>query len=163
MQDVTAVLDGYRECVRHLWNIQFRADDNAPPSAEIQDYFEEITYRLFEVLVLIKLGRRGGRLRVGYDPFPFLRVTPLPGVTVPIMIERPRPGDRNHYWDDPVNRVNAAEVELSFIGYFDWEPYGVMDCRYYHVRITAFATQPHLVGRDALVETTYGRVELAGE
>jgi len=64
------------------------------------------------------------------------------------------------YWDDPVKQVKPSEVDLRYIGLFDWNSYGFLDCQYYRVRIASFSSQPHLVGSDALLETGYAHVYL---
>ncbi len=74
------------------------------------------------------------------------------------MIQKPREGDRCNYWDDPVREVKASDVELHFLDYFDWNQMGYVDFQYYRVRIVTFALQPHLVGREALLEHQYARV-----
>ncbi len=81
------------------------------------------------------------------------------------MIEQPRKGDRNHYWDDPVNQIKASDAELHFLDYFDWDMMAYTDFQYYRVRIASFISQPHLVGRDALIEHHHAKifVDLPGE
>ncbi len=74
------------------------------------------------------------------------------------MIERPRERDGNRYWDDPVNGVKAADAEFHFRDYFDWDEMAYIDFQYYRVRIAAFPLQPHLVGREALLEHQYAKV-----
>lgn len=77
------------------------------------------------------------------------------------MIHKPRGGDRNRYWDDPVNRIAPSEANLRFVDYFDWDRMNYSDLRYYQVQIEAFPSKPHLVGRDALIEHGCAKVMTA--
>ena len=62
------------------------------------------------------------------------------------------------YWDHPVRSVNASDVDLAFIAFFDWDAYNKKDMRYYRVRIVDCKSQMDLIGRDALIETFYADV-----
>ncbi len=157
MEDVTSILNRYRECSRHLWNTYF-ADHvfSLPASDDVLDRFEEVDKLLFSSLVLAKVDRLASESDFGKKPLRFLRVVPVTE-EVPILINRPS-NDRNKYWDDPVNRVGASEAELLLIGYFDWNRYGYADLAYYLVRIASFSKHPHLNGRDALLLTSNARV-----
>ena len=57
----------------------------------------------------------------GANPAPYMRIVPCPLGRVPIMINRSSK-DGAMYWDDPVDKVAASEVDLRFICYFDWDP-----------------------------------------
>ena len=112
-------------------------------------------------LVLEKIGKHDSKNE--YDPenqlnaLPFLLVIPSSQEGVPTMINRSGP-PATGYWDDPIDRLTPAEVNLQFIGYFDWNPYGFKDLQYFRVRIASSLPHPHLVGRDALLETNHARV-----
>ncbi len=162
MKDITIVLDRYREACRHLWNTYFYAnDDMSSYSGQMLDQFEEIQELLFVTLVLEKVATASYADQFKKEALPFLRVVPTSEHGVPIMIERPS-RDGNRYWDEPVNRVKPSDVTLHFIDYFDWNPYGHIDLKYYKVTIVAFLSHQDLVGREALIETTHARVILEG-
>jgi hypothetical protein len=89
------------------------------------------------------------------ETLPFLHVVPQGcGMEININRECPPCG----YWDDPVNRIVNGEADLRFISYYDFDVLGIRDFEYYLVRIEAFASQPHLIGRDALVRVRFMRV-----
>ena len=44
--------------------------------------------------------------------------------------------------------------------YFDWNLLGCADFQYYRVRIAAFPSQPHLVGREALMDHLHVKVSV---
>jgi hypothetical protein len=52
---------------------------------------------------------------------------------------------------------------MHFFSFFDWNQLDYRDFQYYHVLIAAFDEQPHLVGREALIERHYVHVFLAEE
>jgi hypothetical protein len=55
------------------------------------------------------------------------------------------------YWDYPLTNVLKGELELAFLGLFDWSQTDHRDFSYYRVRITGSARHPGVVGKDALV------------
>jgi hypothetical protein len=79
------------------------------------------------------------------------------------MIQRPCPETGNGYWDDPVDQVSAGKVEMHFLAFFDWNQLDYRDLTYYRVRIAALNEQPHLVGREALIDRQYVSVFFADE
>jgi hypothetical protein len=95
-------------------------------------------------------------------PIPFFEVAPFT-TSVPIMIACPRPGVPNGMWDDPVDRVGMKQARMNFIAFFDWDANDYRDLQYYRVKIAGFDEQPHLVGREALIERQYARVFYSNE
>jgi hypothetical protein len=159
MKNVTPVLDHFRVTARSVWNSAFWPDPDFR-NWNAAERFQEIQRILFDELVLTKLGRQWPLEDIFSKPIPFLHVVPAsPRVTV--MIEKPRPNDRNRYWDDPVRSLTQGEAELHFQQYFDWNQMDYQDFLYYRAAIVAFDAQPHLVGREALIERQYGAVWLA--
>src|SRR5438093_10155237 len=55
--DVTPLMDGYRECARHVWNCYFSKDAEPEQDWNLRDDFNTIAVGLFRSLVLRKLGR----------------------------------------------------------------------------------------------------------
>jgi hypothetical protein len=74
------------------------------------------------------------------------------------MIQNPRGPQQTGYWDDPVKEIPKNGIEMHFINFFDWNRMAVQDFRYYRVSVVKFDEHPHLVGREALIETHYARV-----
>ena len=159
MRDITPIMEHFRESARHLWNTGYLPLDTSVDIWESVEHFEEVAGRLFDHFVVNDLSRHGAGLNMEQVAEPetlhFLHAVPV-GCGVEININRQCPPCG--YWDDPVNRIEPGEADLRFIGYFDFDVLGIRDFEYYRVRIEAFASQPHLVGRDALVRVRYMRV-----
>jgi len=158
MRDVTAVFDHYRLSARSVWNTAFWPDPDLRGWDSVEQ-FGAIENILFDSVVLAKLDVDFPRTEVFQRPIPFFSVTPVSS-TVPIMIQCPRPEAPKGYWDDPIDRVSAGEVEMHFVSFFDWNQLDYRDLQYYNVSIAGFDEQPHLVGREALIERQYVRVLL---
>ena len=156
MRDITEVMDHYRIVARSVWNMGFRPELGFR-NFDSRDHFEQIKKLLFKALVIAPL-EEGHQCDLNTLPDPIYEVVPKGPEQVPIMIQRPREGDRNSYWDDPVKEIKAAKSELQFLDYFDWDHLNYADFQYYRVRIGAFGAHPHLVGREALVQHGHARV-----
>jgi hypothetical protein len=153
--DVTDCLSPYREAVRHLWNTLFANSDLA--SFDSVDTFAEIADRLFDAVVVPLIVARAGPASDGAQRGS-LRVVPSMPDGVPIMIENPREGDRNCYWDHPITQIRPEGVDLRYVGYFDWDSLGSRDYRYYLVEIVRFLAHPELERRRALVEVGHASI-----
>lgn len=161
MRNITDLMDHYRDISRTIWNLGFR------PLPELQDWdsrdrFEEIKDLLFKSLVVARLDESEGVHEASPGTDPALHVVPSGADTIPIMIHNPREHDRNRYWDDPVKQIRAADAELHFLDYFDWDDTAPADFQYYRVRIGSFPARLHLVGREALLEHKDATVFFAG-
>jgi hypothetical protein len=157
VRDITDLMDHYREAARSLWNTAFRVQEDLQ-SWDARDQFEQIKKLLFQALVVARLEEGHCCDLYNLADNHTFHVVPNSVEPVPIMIQRPREGDQNHYWDDPVARVKASDAALHFLDYFDWNDMASADFQYYRVRIVAFPSQPHLVGREALLEHLYAKV-----
>jgi hypothetical protein len=150
VHDVTALLDAYRECARHLWNTYFHADAKATQDWDIRDQFLDVAVLLLRSLVLSKVGRDDIPLLPDYrgDQAPISAFHVVVGVRSEVMVARAGVGG---YWDDPLRALEPNDCELRFIQFFDWDHLGVRDFAFYRVRIVASDRYPHLIGRDALL------------
>jgi len=155
MKDVTTIMERYRECVRHIWNTYLRTGNSTPDDKV--NRFDRIKELLFSEIVLRELGKPNYRREDCQQELTFLRVVPV-CEGVPIMVNRPS-SDGNKYWDDPVDNA-GPDADLRFIDFFDWDQLGFMNLQFYHVKIFHFPKFPHLVGREALLDTQYARVFL---
>jgi hypothetical protein len=156
MREVTDLMDRYRVVARSVWNTAFWPYPDRR-NWDARDQFDQIKPLLFKALVVAPL--EGGHCcDLSTLPERALRVVPLDPGPVPILIERPREGDHNHYWDDPVEKIKASDAKLEFLDYFDWDLMAPADFQYYRVRIAEFNGQSHLVGREALLEHSHARV-----
>ena len=161
MRDVTGIFDHYRVSVRSIWNTAFWPDSDLRDWDSVEQY-QSIEKILFGALVLFKLDREMPVEDLFRKPIPFFSVTPAT-LSVPIMIQCPRPEAPLGCWDDPVDRVYDGKVEMHFLAFFDWNCLDYRDLQYYRVLIARFDQQPHLVGREALVERQYVKVLLAND
>ncbi len=157
MINIGTEISAYREAVRHLWNSTFSALDESLRFGICLELFEKIDDLIFKALVCEPFGIQLNA-RASFDPIINLKVIPISSTDVPVMINRSIPA--SGYWDDPVKIINASDVDLALIGFFDWDGYKVKDCAYYRVRIMDCKSQPNLIGRDALIEAFYANVFL---
>jgi hypothetical protein len=67
------------------------------------------------------------------------------------------------FWPDPELREWDYVDEFTSIERILFDSLDSRDFQYYRVQIAAFDEQPHLVGREALIERHYVRVLLADE
>lgn len=158
MRNVKAEIALYREAVRHLWNSSFSKVDEPLRFGVCLELFEQIDELIFSALVCEPLGVKLNQ-RASFDPIINFKVIPISSVDVPVLINRSIPA--SGYWDYSVKSINASDVDLELICFFDWDAYGDKDFRYYRVRIVNCKSQPDLNGRDALIETFYADVFLA--
>ncbi|MGA2984703.1 MAG: hypothetical protein ABSG32_12880 [Terriglobia bacterium] len=157
MRDITDLMDHYRDVARSVWNTGFWVQADLQ-TWDARDQFEQIKKLLFKALVVARLEEGHCCDLYGLADNQIYQVVPNHSEYVPIMIQRPRQGAQTGYWDDPVRQVKASEADLQFLDYFDWNNMGYADFQYYRVRIATFATQPHLVGREALLDHLYAKV-----
>lgn len=159
MRNITKIMDHYRIVARSVWNEGFWSAEGLQ-NHDSWDRFQKIKESLFNALVVAQVSEvscceddlANRRLPV-YQVVPVEELSP-----VPIMIQKPREGTLNVYWDDPVKDIKPSDASLQFIDYFDWNNMGYVDFRYYRVRIITFAAFPHLIGREALLEYGYATV-----
>jgi hypothetical protein len=166
MQDVTDVLQSYRECMRHLWNANFLGLlSTATDRWNLRDLFDDAGSALFRALVVERLAL-GSRVssdqmlspsrRPSPAPLAWLSVVPGSEHGMPIMINRDATSDSG-YWDHPITRVSPGDVDLRFVGWFDFDELDFRDFKYYQVRIISSRVDG-LAGRSALMECEYARV-----
>ena len=168
MRDITLLMNTYREAARLLWNNFLRDPseeaEGLNPDNERYCDFEAVKRILFGSLVLREIAREdllpefldAARLMSSWQE-PFEEIGVWVQHECPALINREEPHVGNQYWDSPVNRLDAS-ADLRVIDYFDWDTRIHRDFRYYRVRIASFPAHPEVVGRDALLETIYGRV-----
>lgn len=145
MQDVTDLMNNYRECSRNIWNTYFRAD-----SCALDSLYEQIRKLLLEALV-------ARRLEQGSEMSPKLIVVPME--SLPILIRRPS-SDGNHYWDQEPELLakNASRIQLEFIDYYDFFQEPVRDFRFYRCKVLKLPSHTQYEGREALVDVAHAKV-----
>lgn len=158
MRDVTDLMDRYRGVARSVWDSGF-SEAREQKNWDFCDQFNQVKKLLFKAMVDARVVEGHFCDLTTVPKHNYLVVPTGPG-SVPIMIQRPRRPGQSWYWDDPVKEVKASEAEFHFLDYFDWDQLGCVDFQYYRVRITAFPSGHHLVGREALIEHKDARVFL---
>src|SRR5436309_659972 len=119
--NVTPLMNAYRECARHLWNCYFYRDAESRHDWDLRDHFNAIAVGLFRALVLRKLDREDADVLPDHlaprQPLLFLRLEASASSTIHVN----RSAEvTSGYWDDPVDRVEQGALDLRFIQYFDW-------------------------------------------
>lgn len=157
MKNIKAEMSAYREAVRHLWNSTFSTLDESLRFGSCLELFEKIDNLIFMALVCEPLEITQNE-KSTFHPINRIKTIPISSTEIPVMINRTIPA--SGYWDDPVKVIKASDVDLAFIGFFDWDEYNIKDCHYYRVRILDCKSQSNLIGKDALIETCYADVFL---
>ncbi len=154
VRDITGLMNAYRECARNLWNVYFSGRANIGASL---DAFGQMRDLLFDSLVLDELLYEEGSEEDGNVPSPILRV--VPRIRSLILVQRSNALGQASYWDQEKDlAVEAGEVELEFLGYFDFSQIPIMDFRYYRCRILRFPRRAQYEGKEALIEAENGDV-----
>jgi hypothetical protein len=87
-RDITALINEYRECVRHLWNTHFRRRAETERDWDLRDAFEDAAALLFQALVLAEIGRDDVKVIPEYwaeqNPLMFLHIVVDPDALVPM-------------------------------------------------------------------------------
>jgi hypothetical protein len=124
---------------------------------DLRDRFEDISVKLFSAIVLWPFEREDQEPTPAYWlPFkavPFIRI--VPNTKCSILINREI---SSGYWDHPINEVEATDIDMRFIHYFDWSCIGHRDFEYFRVLIVSSIAHPELNGRHALVKPLNVRV-----
>ncbi len=160
MNDVTGIMNDYRECARHIWNTCcFKGLDRN--DWEFRNRVYEIELNLFRALVLYRLEREDTPLKpANWCPQEVVMFLKLEASNRSNIFINREPEGRSGYWDDPVDHFWKKELDLRFIHYFDWDELGFRDFAYYRVRIIGSEKHPHLTGRDALLPVSPGVIVL---
>lgn len=162
MKDITHIVDHYRSCVRTLWNDFFADETIFQIDWDFSDEFEDICVKIFDALVLNRIGKFQEKKAPKYYEFPaalsFISVVPAADEGVPIQIAREKANAR--YWDHPVNIIKPGDSDMRFVDFFNANTTGSRDYEYCRVRIVASSVYPDTVGRDALLEWKDVRIML---
>jgi len=160
MKDVTQLLNGYRECVRNLWNIHFINRTSLTSAWDLFEEYDDICSKLLAALVLDHVDRHTYTKARAYalspEPLLFFRVVPTPKTGVPINISREK--NNSGYWDYPITLVKPGDADMRFIDLFDFDLLGFRDFQYCRVRIVGSKANPDLVGHDALLGCNHVRI-----
>ncbi len=153
---VTAYFLNYIEATRHLWNAHIRQLQGGLLDARAHSTYAAVEVLLFSLLV-------ARPLEIEYDTQLYGRHPPR---TVPGVVVRPRRGTEQIGGSDTLSLCSAkagaynteslfrwtTECVLSFMEFYDWDPYTFRDCQYARVLVKHCPPSPEDEGLDALVE-----------
>jgi hypothetical protein len=153
MRDITELMNTYRECARHLWNIYFSRQQNIGGAL---DAFEEIRQLLFSSLVVSDLSYEG---EIEKDDIPPPNLKVVPRARSLILIKRlSKPGEAS-YWDQEKDMVvGPDDITLTFVDYFDFSQAPIKDFRYCLCKVLTFPRHAVYEGREALLEVLDVRI-----
>jgi len=161
MQDVTSLLNCYRECVRNLWNTYF-VNRTSTEGWDLFDEYDNICVKLFASLVLNEVDKHTHKKSSAFIQFPepllFLHVVPSAKSGIPVNICRKK-GDAC-YWDNPTILIKPDETDMRFIDFFDFDLLGFRDFQYCRARILSSNVNSDIVGLDALLLCNYAKIFL---
>ena len=153
--DITDLLQNYRECVRHTWNTYYRGlhDGNTVRM------FTEVEDELFRGLVFCQLFLwQDEKICIHRTAQTYLRVVPeiAPKGTA-VLWARDDEDERVCHWKELT--LASAEIELHFMGYFDWsDEQSYRDYHNYRARIASYPADTALEGADLLIEVSQARI-----
>lgn len=153
--EITHLMNRYRECVRHIWNLFFLELLTEEAQWDISDEFDEICVKLFSSLVLNPMGCLSLKKSSSYErspiPLPCLSVVPsseLGSASIHINTEKEK---ASGYWNYPFDTIKSTDVALCFIDCFDFDKLGYKNLEYYMVRIVDSSKNSDIIGRNALI------------
>jgi hypothetical protein len=160
MRDIGTYIFRYADAKCHLWNAYFRDSVGDMSTCEPLDSFEAIDRRLFFALVCAPLditygySRNAdaiidGRIDTRSIEQIVVKALSSIGPTVPLRIGEKQ--GQNTHWQAP-HSVGSADLRLSFIELFHWDPYGFLNLPFVRGRIEHCPSYPAFVGREALLE-----------
>ncbi len=151
MEDITDLMNAYRECSRNLWNVYFSRREDIGASL---DAFGHIQRLLFDSLVMAELRGNADQNEI---TSPALKVVPRPRSV--ILIKRLGGPGENGYWDEAKDLVvGPDDIELRFLEYFDFYQAPIKELRYYRCKVLRFPSHLEYEGREALIEALDARV-----
>lgn len=155
--DITNKIFKFREAARNLWNVHLMESANW----DSVDAFENICTELYREIVLRDITDTDQIIKIDScaSPLSSYRVSSNGGCKLPIMANREIPA--SGYWDFPREWV-ASEIDFEIIPicFFDFDQLGWRDFEYIRVLINKCSTLPNLVGREALIECRYAKIEI---
>lgn len=143
MEDITELMQTYRECVRHTHNTYFRTLERGDLD------FTDVEDAIFSAMVIPNT--------CVHKTVSCLRIVPeIAPLGTPVLWGRIQKSMMS--WQEM--RLHDANIELHFRGYFDWDQEGYRDWQYYEAVITEYPAMPELRGARMLIEVMYAKVFL---
>lgn len=162
MIDLTHTVTMYRECLRNIWNLFLINYIPTEDKWTYVDCFDNIIVQLFSMF-LTQYKSDGYLLESDFlasrsNPIMNIHIVPAFEYGVPISINRNIPP--SGYWDYPKNIIEPKEVDLRYIGLFDFDLLGFRNFEFYLVRIVNSTTDKLVINRNALIRVKHAKVFL---
>ena len=147
-------INKYRECVRSIWNIYFLNNFQINQDWILIDSFNRIKQDLFQSIVLYQLEEDMPDFVLGY-PINKIKIIPADNICweIPVSINREK-GINSGYWDHPITKINSY-ADISFINFFDWNPYGFIDMSKIIAVISDYPENQNLIGHCLIIDLIY--------
>ncbi|HZH64912.1 MAG TPA: hypothetical protein VEY10_08460 [Flavisolibacter sp.] len=150
MTDITAIIFQYRECCRHLWNSYFLKLQWNEGFWDMQDYFNEVSQRLFQTTVLRQCFGGNEIKPTETNYYKEIKVEPNFG---PIGFQAMWADTGRGYSEWKTIQITSTGNDFRFIEFFDWTVEQTMECQFSKVKLTASNEYPELVNNDFLLDT----------
>lgn len=151
-ENVTELLQRYRQCLRDIWNAHFWQHPELRNWDSVT-VFEKLKPCLFRALVLESLAE--GCAHTAPPEGSFLVVPNVPEngggrLATHVVVTKSEGGGRSYV--EELLTLRASDATLRFVDIFDWSMMGYVDFRYYLAEVSAFAARPDLIGLEVLVD-----------
>jgi len=149
--NIDKYINKFRIASRELFNNHFLEQFLENEDWEFYELFTCIEEELFHALVTSRIGVP--QINYGCYIQPEIEVIPTEGSTcgIPIMLNRVIDSG---YWDHEIKRAEIGCI-FSFLSFFDWDQKAYKDNRYVKAVVKCWPEHPELIGKYALIETTY--------
>ena len=149
MVDITESALSYRNCVRDLWNSNFRKlAANEKIQDETREYYDHIRGTLFNALICLK--EFGETLQPVQEVF-YNEIQVQPGIgPLGYKCLYSRIENDEDIWD--YITLKTEYNSFKFVEFFDWSDEDVMDCQYAEVILVGSEEFPDLIGSSFLLD-----------
>jgi hypothetical protein len=149
MVDITDTVLSYRNCIRDLWNSNFRKQalvENIQD--ETREYYDHIRGTLFNALICLK--EFGEALQPVQEVF-YNEIQVQPGIgPLGYRCLYSRIEKNEDIWD--YISIKTENNSFKFVDFFDWSDEDVMDCQYTEVILVGSNEFPELIGSSFLFD-----------
>jgi hypothetical protein len=149
--NIDKLVNKFRIASRELFNNYFLEQFLENEDWEFHELFTCIEEELFHALISSRIGIK----KIEYGCYPQTEIEVIPTALstcgIPIMLNR---NIDSGYWDHQIDRAEIGCV-FSFLTFFDWDQKAFKDNRYVRAIVNSWPEHPELIGKHALIETTY--------
>ena len=150
--NITDMVQRYRLALRHIWNCCIWVDPVLRTWESVYS-FRALQPALFKALIGDPLEVR--RENVFGEGFYVVAEQSRDGDLLRLQVNSRVPSSASEgIWTLLSGPVKAKDFRLILVDFFDWNPLGYLDLRYYVVLIDASVTHPETVGQHALIDVS---------